>query len=241
MIFLLFKCYLNDVLVCLELGFFFKNCFLGFYFMINIILFCFFCGVLILVLLVSQLIVLVVMVQMLQQVGICGSIVLVGKDQLVVKINKGVEQNVVFDKDICVVVILIVDINDIKFGSYIGVVGILQLDGFQKVFEVYVFLFVMVGIGDGYCLFDLVFNSIMINGIVGDVVVSQGCIFILKYKGGEKKIVVFEDVFVVSIEVGDCLFLVVGVKVVVCVCKNVDGSLIVNSVSVGKNGIILLM
>lgn len=194
-------------------------------------------GALIPALLASQLIASAAMAQTPQQVGIRGSIVSVGKDQLVVKTNKGAEQNVALDKDTRVAAISIADINDIKPGSYIGAAGIPQPDGSQKALEVHVFPPAMAGTGDGHRPFDLAPNSTMTNGTVGDVVASQGRTLTLKYKGGEKKIVVPEDVPVVSIEAGDRSLLAAGVKVVVRARKNADGSLTANSVSAGKNGI----
>jgi len=194
-------------------------------------------GALIPALLASQLIASSAMAQTPPQVGIRGSIVSVGKDQLVVKTNKGAEQNVALDKDTRVAAISIADINDIKPGSYIGAAGIPQPDGSQKALEVHVFPPAMAGTGDGHRPFDLAPNSTMTNGTVGDVVASQGRTLTLKYKGGEKKIVVPEDVPVVSIEAGDRSLLAAGVKVVVRARKNADGSLTANSVSAGKNGI----
>ena len=77
----------------------------------------------------------------------------------------------------------------------------------------------------------------MTNGSVGDMVASNGRILTLKYKGGEKKILVPEDVPIVNIEVGDRSLLVVGAKIVLRARKNADGSMTALSVSVGKNGI----
>jgi len=77
----------------------------------------------------------------------------------------------------------------------------------------------------------------MTNGTVGDVVASNGRTLTLKYKGGEKKIIVPEDVPIVNIEAGDRSLLVVGAKVVVRARKNPDGSLTAASISAGKNGV----
>ena len=195
-------------------------------------------GALMPVLLASQLVASVASAQTpAQLVGIRGTIVSVGKDQLVVKSNKGGEQSVALDKDTRVAAISIANINDIKPGSYIGAAGIPQPDGSQKALEVHVFPPAMAGTGDGHRPFDLAPNSTMTNGTVGDVVASHGRTLTLKYKDGEKKIVVPEDVPVVSIEPGDRSLLAAGVKVVVRARKNADGSLTANSISAGKNGV----
>lgn len=169
--------------------------------------------------------------------GIRGAIVSVAADKLVVKSNRGGEQTIALDKDTRVAAISLANINDIKPGSYIGAAGIPQPDGSQKALEVHVFPPAMAGTGDGHRPFDLAPNSTMTNGTVGDVVASNGRTLTLKYKGGEKKIVVPDDVPIVNIEAGERSMLVAGAKVVVRARKNPDGSLTAASVSVGRNGI----
>lgn len=169
--------------------------------------------------------------------GIRGALTAVSGDKLTVKSNRGVEQTVMLDKDSKVAAISVARIDDIKPGSYIGAAGIPQPDGSQKALEVHVFPPAMAGTGDGHRPFDLAPNSTMTNGTVGDVVASQGRTLTLKYKGGEKKIVVPEDVPIVNIEAGDRAMLKAGVKVVLRARKNADGSLTAVSVNVGKNGI----
>lgn len=177
------------------------------------------------------------MAQAPAQTGIRGAIVSVGADKLVVKSNRGGEQSITLDKDTRVAAISLANINDIKPGSYIGAAAIPQPDGSQKALEVHVFPPAMAGTGDGHRPFDLAPNSTMTNGTVGDVVASNGRTLTLKYKGGEKKIVVPEDVPIVNIEAGERSMLVAGAKVVVRARKNPDGSMTASSVSVGKNGI----
>ncbi|RFB67474.1 MULTISPECIES: DUF5666 domain-containing protein [unclassified Herbaspirillum] len=169
--------------------------------------------------------------------GVRGAITSVSGDNLVVKTNRGAEQAIKLDKDTRVAAISLANINDIKPGSYIGAAAIPQPDGSQKALEVHVFPPALAGTGDGHRPFDLAPNSTMTNGTVGDVVASNGRTLTLKYKGGEKKIIVPEDVPIVNIEAGDRSLLVVGAKVVVRARKNPDGSLTAASISAGKNGV----
>jgi RNase P/RNase MRP subunit p29 len=169
--------------------------------------------------------------------GVRGAIISASGDNLVVKTNRGAEQAIKLDKDTRVAAISLANINDIKPGSYIGAAAIPQPDGSQKALEVHVFPPALAGTGDGHRPFDLAPNSTMTNGTVGDVVASNGRTLTLKYKGGEKKIIVPEDVPIVNIEAGDRTLLVVGAKVVVRARKNPDGSLTAVSVSAGKNGV----
>src|SRR5450830_141371 len=170
-------------------------------------------------------------------IGIRGAIVSISGEKLVVKNSRGAEQTIALDKDTRVASISIAKIEDIKPGSYIGTAAIPQPDGSQKALEVHVFPPAMAGTGDGHRPFDLAPNSTMTNGTVGDVVASNGRTLTLKYKGGEKKIIVPEDVPIVNIEAGERSMLVVGAKIVLRARKNMDESLTAVSVSVGKNGI----
>jgi len=169
--------------------------------------------------------------------GVRGAVLSISGDNLVIKTNRGAEQAIKLDKDTRFGAISIAKIEDIKPGSYIGVAGIPQPDGSQKALEVHVFPPAMAGTGDGHRPFDLAPNSTMTNGSVGDVVASNGRTLTLKYKGGEKKIIVPEDVPIVNIEAGERAMLVAGAKVVVRARKDADGSMTAASVSIGKNGV----
>ena len=60
----------------------------------------------------------------------------------------------------------------------------------------------------------------------------------LKYKDGEKVIVVPDDVPVVMVEPGDRSLLVPGAHIIVVATKAADGTMSADRVSVGKNGLI---
>ncbi len=169
--------------------------------------------------------------------GLRGTLSAVSADSITVHTNRGADQVVKLDKDSRVNAITLANINDIKPGSYIGTAAIPQPDGSQKALEVHVFPPAMAGTGDGHRPFDLAPNSTMTNGTVGDLVATSGRTLTLKYKGGEKKILVPEDVPVVNIEPGDRSLLAVGTKVVVRTRKEGDGSLTATGISAGRNGV----
>jgi len=128
-------------------------------------------------------------------------------------------------------------IDDIKPGSYIGTAGAPQPDGTQKALEVHVFPPSMAGTGDGFYPWDSAPNSTMTNGSVGDVVSSQGRTLKVKYKGGEKTVIVPEDVPIVSIEPGTRALLTPGAHVIVFAKKDADGTLTAAAVLAGENGL----
>jgi hypothetical protein len=92
---------------------------------------------------------------------------------------------------------------DIKDGDFIGSGAMPQPDGTQKAIEVHIFAESMRGTGEGFRPWDGAPNSTMTNGTVGTTVTSvDGPVVTVKFKDGEKKIVVTPDVPVVRFEIG---------------------------------------
>ena len=90
-----------------------------------------------------------------------------------------------------VVALIKASLADIKQGSYVGVAGMPQPDGSQKALEVHIFPEAMRGTGDGHRGWDLQPSSTMTNGAVEQTAASaDGQVLLLKYKDGEKKIIV---------------------------------------------------
>ena len=133
--------------------------------------------------------------------------------------------------------ISLANINDIKPGSYIGTAAAPQPDGTQKALEVHVFPPSMVGVGEGFRPWDSTPTSTMTNGTVGNLVVSNGRTLTVKYQGGEKTVVVPEDVPIVSIEPGTRALLKPGAHVIVTASKGTDGALTAIAINVGENGL----
>lgn len=74
------------------------------------------------------------------------------------------------------------------------------------------------------------------NGAVGDLITSNDRSITVNYKGGQKTIVVPEDVPIVNLVAGDRSLLKRGVKVVMSAQKAVDGSLSAQFISAGRDG-----
>ena len=170
-------------------------------------------------------------------IGIRGTLTSVTDDSIKVHTNQGDDVVVKIGKDTQVRAVTLARITDIQAGSYIGTAAIPQPDGSQKALEVHVFPPAMAGTGDGHRAFDLAPNSTMTNGTVGDLVVSNGRTLTLKYKGGEKKIIVPDDVPIVNLLPGDKSLLKVGTKVVMFAKKDAGGSLSAGFISAGKDGV----
>jgi hypothetical protein len=128
--------------------------------------------------------------------------------------------------------------SEIKEGSYVGTAAVPQADGTLKALEMQVFPPSMRGVGEGSRDWDLGAGSSMTNGTVGSLVAANGRTITITYKGGEKRVVVPDDVPVVTYEPADRTALTVGASVLINGTRAADGTVTAASVSVGKNGLV---
>lgn len=171
------------------------------------------------------------------RVGVRGAITAIDGDAMHVKVNSGEDVTVLLTPATQVRAVTLAKIDEIKPGSYIGSAAMPNADGSLTALEVHVFPPAMAGTGDGHRAFDLKEGSSMTNGTVGDLVVSNGRTLTVKYKGGEQKIVVPEDVPIVNLEPGDRSLLKPGVKVGLFAAKGADGTITAQAISAGKEGV----
>jgi hypothetical protein len=130
-------------------------------------------------------------------------------------------------------------LSDIKENSFIGVTGMPQPDGSQKAIEIHIFPEAMRGTGEGHRPWDLVPNSTMTNATVARQVKGvQGDEITLKYKDGEKKIVIVPQTVIVTYVPGDKSELKPGAKIFIAAAqKKDDGTLEAAAISVGRDGL----
>jgi hypothetical protein len=130
-------------------------------------------------------------------------------------------------------------LSDIKENSFIGVTGMPQADGSQKAIEIHIFPEAMRGTGEGHRPWDLVPNSTMTNATVTQQVKGvQGDEITLKYKDGEKKILVVPQTVIVTYVPGDKSELKPGAKIFIAGAqKKDDGTLEAAAISVGRDGL----
>ena len=134
---------------------------------------------------------------------------------------------------------------DIKEGSYIGSGAMPQPDGTQKAIEVHIFAESQRGTGDGHrpgwdgSPYGAGIGT-MTNGAVGQAVSSvDGPVITVKYKDGEKKIIVGPSVPIVRYEVGDKSELKPGAAInVAAAAKQPDGTYTTARINVGRNGLV---
>jgi hypothetical protein len=167
-----------------------------------------------------------------------GTIEAVDGDELAVKSRGGDDVRLRMAGDINIVGITKIALSDIKVGSFIGTTTVPGPDGSQNAVEVHVFPEAMRGTGEGSRPYDLRPNSTMTNATVADSVVSNdGHTLMIKYRGGEKKVMVSPETPVVTYVPADKSDLKPGAKVIAFMKKLPDGSLETNRVSVGRDGL----
>jgi len=167
-----------------------------------------------------------------------GEIEAVDGDMLTVKSRGGEDVKLHMTPDIRVVGITRISLSDIKVGSFVGTTTVPGPDGMPTAVEVHVFPEAMRGTGEGSRPYDLRPNSTMTNATVADSVVgNDGHTLMIKYKDGEKKVVVSAETPVVTYVPADKSDLKSGAKVIAFIKKLPDGSFETNRVSVGRDGL----
>ena len=128
--------------------------------------------------------------------------------------------------------------SDIKPGMYVGSAGMMQEDGTQKAIEVHIFPESMRGTGDGHYDWDLLPKSKMTNGSVEQAATGvDGPVLSVKYKDGEKKLVVTPQTVVVTYEIGKREEIQPGTRIFVSAAKKQpDGTLLTPRITYGRNG-----
>ena len=165
-----------------------------------------------------------------------GTIQAVAPGALTVKERSGEVLELVLPPKVTVSEVYPMALADIQPGSFIGTAAMPQADGTERAIAVTVFPESARGAGEGHRPFDMLPQSTMTNATVADVVASpKGRTLQLKYKDGERAIVVPLDAPVVSFKPGDASLLVVGASVSLT-AQLVDGKPTITRINAGRNG-----
>ena len=172
-------------------------------------------------------------------VRIRGTIEAVDGSLLTVKSREGDQLKVRMTDNVALVAITNIAMSEIKPGSYIGVSGMPEPDGTQKALAVHIFPEAQRGVAEGFRPWDLRPNSTMTNATVAETVAStDGQNILVKYKEGEKKVVVPPGTPIVTFVPGDRSELKPGAKIIIFgAVKKEDGTLEANRVNYGRDGI----
>ncbi|CCE06415.1 conserved exported hypothetical protein [Bradyrhizobium sp. STM 3843] len=171
-------------------------------------------------------------------VRIRGQIEAVDGPVLTIKTREGSDVKVKMTDNVAVFGVVKTALSEIKEGSYIGVTGMPQPDGTQKAIAVHIFPENQRGAAEGFRPWDLRANSTMTNATVAQTVKgTDGQNILVRYKDGEKKVVVPPDTPVVTFVAGDKSEVKPGAQIIIFGATKKDDMLEANRVNVGRDGI----
>ena len=168
-----------------------------------------------------------------------GTIQKMDGNNLIISTKSGKEANVPLKDGAPVIAATKGTMSDIKSNTFVGITAMPQPDGTQKAVEVHVFEESLRGTGEGHYPWDLMPNSTMTNGAVAQQVQKvEGNTLQVKYKDGEKTIVVPSDAEVVNLVAGGKADLKTDAHVFIPRWeKQGDGTWQATVVVVGRDGI----
>jgi hypothetical protein len=170
-------------------------------------------------------------------VRIRGTVERIDGPAYVIKSRDGAELKLTLTDNPLYVAIAPSTMADIKPGMFVGSAGMMQPDGTQKAIEVHIFPESMRGTGEGHYDWDLKPQSKMTNGNVDQSVSGvDGPVLSVKYKDGEKKLVVTPETVVVTYVIGNKDEVQPGTKVFVAAKKQPDGTFQAPRITYGRNG-----
>jgi hypothetical protein len=168
-----------------------------------------------------------------------GEIVSLDGSMMTVKPSAGGDIKIKLADNVGVSGIVPFRIEDIKPNNYIGVSSIPQPDGTQRAIHVHVFPEALRGVAEGHFPWDNQPQSMMTNATVQETVAGvDGQTIMVKYKDGEKKIVVPKNAPIVTYVPGTVADLKPGAKIIIMAAvPQPDGSFTAARVNVGKDGL----
>ena len=172
-------------------------------------------------------------------VRIRGTIESVDGAMLTIKSREGTDMKVRMTDNVAVFGVAKTELSEIKPGSYIGVSAMPEPDGTQKALAVHIFPESQRGAAEGFRPWDLRPNSTMTNATVAETVKgTDGQNILVRYKDGEKKVVVPPGTPIVTFVAGDKSEVKPGAKIIIFgAVKKDDGTLEANRVNIGRDGI----
>jgi outer membrane lipoprotein SlyB len=157
---------------------------------------------------------------------------------LVLKTRDGAVLNVKLADDARVSALVKATLADIKKDSFIGIAGMPQPDGSIQAYSIHMFLPAQRGVvPDRHGPWDGRPNSTMTNAYVEDMVQSKdGETLMVKYKDGEKKVIVTKDTAIAAAAPGNKDELKPGTQIIIFGWdKQSDGSVLAKTMYVGRN------
>jgi len=162
-----------------------------------------------------------------------------GDDVTIRAIEGGGATTVHLTKDASVYGLTRATLADIKPGSFIGAGAVPLADGTQRALRVTVFPESLRGTGEGFRPWDRTPGGTMTNATVAETVKSvDGQVATVKYKDGDKRIVIPPDAQILAFVPGTRSELKVGAPVKITRAKRkLDGTWEADRITVGRDGV----
>src|SRR5258705_2030926 len=127
-----------------------------------------------------------------QTLRVRGTIEKADGNVLTLRSSDGAELKLTLAENATIIAVVKASMADIKEGTFLGSAAMPQPDGSQKALEVHIFPEQMRGTGEGHRPYAPIPESTMTNGATSGSTVAgvDGSTIVVKYKDGEKKIVV---------------------------------------------------
>ena len=168
-----------------------------------------------------------------------GAIERIDGSTLYVKTRDGADLKIALADKPVFTAIIPATLADLKPGTYVGSAAMPGPDGSLSAVEVHIFPEAMRGTGEGHRPWDGGAQATMTNANVETAVAGvDGQMLTLKYKDGEKKLLVTPQTAIVSFAPGDRAEVKPGTKIFIAAAqKQPDGSLQATRISYGRDGL----
>ena len=168
-----------------------------------------------------------------------GTIERIDGSTLYVKTRDGADLKIALADKPVFTAIIPATLADLKPGTYVGSAATPGPDGSLSAVEVHIFPEPMRGTGEGHRPWDGGAQATMTNANVETAVAGvDGQMLTLKYKDGEKKLLVTPQTAIVTFAPGDRAEVKPGTKIFIAAAqKQADGSLVAARISYGRDGL----
>ena len=178
--------------------------------------------------------------QQAQTVRLRGTVEKLDGNVVSIKLSDGASSKLTLSDNALIVGVVKASMADVKEGVFLGSAAMPQPDGTQKALEVHIFPEQMRGQGEGHRPFTTP-GSTMTNGTATGATVTgvDGQTMLLKFKEGEKKIVVPPNVPITRYEIGSKADIKPGAAfTVTAATKKPDGTYESGRINVGRDGVV---
>lgn len=178
--------------------------------------------------------------QQAQMVRLRGTVEKLDGNVVSIKLSDGASSTLTLSDNALIVGVVKASMAEIKEGVFFGSAAMPQPDGSQKALEVHIFPEQMRGQGEGHRPFSTP-GSTMTNGTASGATVAgvDGSTILIKYKDGEKKLVVPPNIPITRYEIGSKADIKAGAAfTVTAATRKPDGTYESPRINVGRDGVV---